>query len=320
MTPSEKGNHPRLGNPHYPSMRRKGWLVPAVFAVLLGLAAVLLLTPSEPSYRGKPLTHWLQAYKITITATNSLWRNSKPIGADDEAPSRYEADAAIEAIGTNAIPILLRLIQHRDSRLRYWQFSLARKAPFFRIAPVSARSPNHEALMAFRALGTNAGPAVPQLMEIYNRESNRNTRNWVLSGLAEIGPPAEQAVPLLLRTLADTNTQSRENAARALGAIHADAPVVVPALIPCLRDPEARIRLAAVIALREYGKAAKSAVRELLELLRDPKLSAGPFYTFTTLSGTPARVNAVTIAEMATNALRDIDPETAAKAGIRNNW
>jgi HEAT repeat protein len=320
MTPLEKGTPPWLGNRDDSSLRRKGWLVVAVLAVVLGLAAMFLWTPSEPSFKGKSLSHWLEAYQIPFMTTNGLWRNGKPIGADDETPTRYEADAAFEAIGTNAIPTLLRLIQHRDSRRGYWQFSLAHKAPFFRIVRISAHSPNNEALMAFRALGTNAGPAVPQLMEIYKRESDRDTKDWVLPTLIQIGPPAEAAVPMLLRILAETNIWLRENAVQALAAIHADAPVVVPALIPCLRDPDAMIRLAAVIGIGRYGKAAKSAAPALLELLRDPKLSAGPFYTFTTPSGAPALVHAATIAETATNALRDIDPETARKAGIWDDW
>jgi hypothetical protein len=299
-------------------MRNKPWPIVAGIAVLIAVAAAFLLTPSEPSYKGKPLTYWLQAYKIPFTATNGLWRNGKALGADDEAPSRFETDAAIKAIGTNAIPTLLRLIQHRDSRLRYWQFSLARKSPFFRIAPVSSFSPNYEAFMAFKVLGTNAGPAVPQLLEIYNRESDRDTRDRVVSALTQIGPPAQPAVPMLLRRLAGTNTWMRVNAIVALGAIHSDSEAVVPALTSSLRDPGYDVRFAAIMALKDFGKAAKSAGPALVELLSDAKRDTWPSPAFATWTGGRAQIPS--LGAIATNALLEIDPAAAAKAGIRDDW
>jgi hypothetical protein len=318
MTPSEEINRPWLGNPNRSSLRRKGWLVVAVLVLLVAVATVLLSTPSEPSYKGKSLSYWLQAYKIPFTATHGLWRNGKPIGADEDLPTRSQADTAIRAIGTNAIPTLLRLIQRRDNRHSYWQFSLARKLPFFRVAPVSPFDPNYEALMAFIELGPDAGPAVPQLVKVYYSEPDRDTKDWVIPTLTQLGPAAEPAVPMLLHALDGTNTLLRANAIFALGAIHADAPVVVPALIACLHKPEYEVRLAAVMALGDYGKVAKSAVPALLELLRDPKRNPALSPTYTTATGGSAHLP--TIGQMVTFASLEIDPEAAAKMGMKASW
>jgi HEAT repeat protein len=172
--------------------------------------------------------------------------------------------------------------------------------------------------MAFKALGANAGPAVPQLIEIYNHESDRDTKDWVLPALAEIGPPAKPAIPMLLRTLSGTNVWPRENAVRALGEIRSDAADVVPPLISCLADPEPRLRLAAVMALRNFGTDAKAAAPALLELLRDAKRSVGPVLVMKLPPG--VTVKTPTVGEMATNALWEIDPDAAAKAGVRCPW
>jgi HEAT repeat protein len=282
-------------------MRNKPWLIVGLIAVIVAVAAALLRTPSEPVYHGKPLSNWLRGYSAT---------------ARGEAPMRGEAEAAIRAIGTNAIPTLLHMIEHRDNPLEDRMLSLAQKIPFLRIQRVSPLDPNYEAVMAFKVLGTKAGSAVPRLIEIYNHEPDRDTKFWVISALAEIGPAAEPAVPILLHTLSGTNTRLRENAARALGEIHADASVVVPPLISCLNDPDPTLRLAAVFALRNFGKEAKAAAPALRELVRDAKRSAGPIFAGTFAPG----VSVPTIGEMATNALWEIDPDAAAKAGMRDPW
>jgi hypothetical protein len=245
-------------------MRNKLRLLVAAIAVLFALSAILLWSPSEPRYEGKPLTHWLQAYQIPTTPFAAASRPGRSATGRGYPPTRGEAESAI------------------------------------------------------RAIGTNAGPAVPQLIEIFNRESDRDTKDWVLPVLAEIGPPAEPAVPMLLSTLSGTNAWLRENAARALGEIRADAAEVVPALIFCLRAPEPRLREASVMALRNFGKQAKAAAPALLELVRDPKLASSPNPLFISPPGVSVRIP--TLGELATNALWQIDPEAATKAGMRFPW
>jgi len=46
------------------------------------------------------------------------------------------------------------------------------------------------------ALGSNAAPAVPSLIEMYDSHPDPFIRQHVCSVLGLIGPPAEQAVPM----------------------------------------------------------------------------------------------------------------------------
>jgi HEAT repeat protein len=64
----------------------------------------------------------------------------------------------------------------------------------------------------------------------------------------------------------------------------------------CLTNLSTPTRIIAIRALGEYGGDANAAVPQLLEALKDPNYS---------------------IRNSATNALKKIDPEAAAKAGIK---
>jgi HEAT repeat protein len=73
-------------------------------------------------------------------------------------------------------------------------------------------------------------------------------------------------------------------------------PLAVPLLIKTLRDPDASVRGAAACSLRDFGARAKAAVPALLELLKDDDEYARG---------------------AAAEALGQIDPEAAAKAGVQ---
>ena len=114
-------------------------------SVAIVLIAFAGLRSSEPSYGGQDLRLWLVALQSTNLA------------------QRAEAEAAVRAIGTNAIPTLLTWLSHLDSeqeeRLTQW---LAKHG----VSTGHRFSENYyrsKALCGFRALGTNSQGAVPAL-------------------------------------------------------------------------------------------------------------------------------------------------------------
>jgi hypothetical protein len=254
-------------NEYYSRMQSKPWLIATVIAVIIAAVAVFLRTPSEPAYQGKPLTHWLRGWKPLIAI---------PLASAGNAPTSDEAESAMRAIGTNALPTLLRMMEHHDSPLKDRLLSLAQKIPFLRMEPVSPLDLNVEAEMAFNVLGPKAGPAVSKLIEIYNRESDLLTKNYVLRALAHIGPPAEPAVPMLLRAISGTNALSlRGNAIYALGSIHAEAANVVPALISCLADPEPGFCRGAILCFEPFRPRCKGGRASLAGVDPRPKTQRG---------------------------------------------
>lgn len=112
--------------------------------------------------------------------------------------------------------------------------------------------------------------------------------------LGDFGPVAKSAVPALIQTVKGNDERIHEAAVRALGSIHSDPDVVIPFLTSYLDNDD--LNDEAATALGNYGSLAKSAVPKIIPLLHasDDDAQAA-----------------------AHNALLQIDPEAAAKAGIK---
>lgn len=119
----------------------------------------------------------------------------------------------------------------------------------------------------------------------------RRSTAWAARYFQSEGEPA---VPFLVKCLKDSDTKVREYAAVALREIAADPDLVVPGLIANLDDPDPEVRDVTAIALGGFGARAKPAVPQILKIIEENK-------------GDELR------AEGLYNALRDIDPQAAAK-------
>jgi len=102
--------------------------------VLLGATILIcfLSKPNEPTYHGRPLTYWL-------SMCDTGWHEDAT------------AEKAIQHIGTNGIPTIIRLLERR-------------KSVFDRI-----RNQNRSRVLAergFEVLGERAKPAIPELIRL----------------------------------------------------------------------------------------------------------------------------------------------------------
>jgi HEAT repeat protein len=262
--------------------------------VLLSLAIVATLPPSQPVHKGQPLEYWLQLIYTRSSA---------------------EAEPAIMDMGSNTLPVLLRDLQYEQSPIVESLKRLGRKVPFLHIPPARyiPDEQNYAAAFAFMWLGSNAAPAVPQLIKIYDNHPNASWSSYVPLAVGFVGPLAKSVVPMLLRAITNTNSMVRLYAAKALGQIHADAPVTVPVLIRCLRDPQEDVQMSAVWALHEFGPDAKAAVPDLLQFIRDEKQGAKPM----SIGKFPLQmIFTINIYDIAREAVWKIEPEAARKAGF----
>jgi len=82
------------------------------------------------------------------------------------------------------------------------------------------------------------------------------------AGLGEFGPPAQAAVPALLKALQGPDPAVRGPAAISLGRIHGNPDVIIPLLIGHLDEDD--LKQSAAEALGEYGSLAKSAIPKLI--------------------------------------------------------
>jgi HEAT repeat protein len=94
-------------------------------------------------------------------------------------------------------------------------------------------------------------------------------RWWAAHALAEIGPPAKDAVPDLIKALKDPEHFVRGAAARALGSIGPAAVDALPALAAMLEDPSYVTHPHALKALRLIGPVSKDAAELFVRQLCD---------------------------------------------------
>jgi HEAT repeat protein len=139
--------------------------------------------------------------------------------------------------------------------------------------------------------------AVPGLVELLNSQDS-DVRLSAADCVGNIGPDASTAVPLLLPYLNSTNRIVAWDTTVNLGRIHMRPELVVPALVQHLIATNISMhwRGTTIDALARFGEKAKEAVPELIPFLSDADEDNR---------------------SIATNALRAIDADAAAKARIR---
>jgi HEAT repeat protein len=267
---------------HTAAMRKRVQIMVALLLVaavaVLGWE-ILRTREANPIIDGKPLTSWLDYYLPGSSETQ-----------------REMADRALDKAGTDAIPTLLRMLRQRDSSFKQKVMDLVQKQHFVKVHYIPAEWRNAAASLAFLELGARAEAAVPALIEIYEVNLSPYARQCAARSLGYIGPAATRAIPVLLRGMADTNSLVRCDTMMALADVHAEPELVVPALTNALNDAQSMIRLSACMALGVVGGEAKQAVPALVKSLGDPD---------------------PTVRGRAAQALRQIDPEAAAKAGLK---
>ncbi len=231
-------------------MNQRRILLVLLAAAVVVAASWLLLTPSEPTYQGKPLTHWLDGRPEEITA-------------------------AVNQIGPNAIPTLLRLLNTHDSKIKLKLLQLAQKQHLIKVALQPTDFRRFEAKFAFTILGPRAQPALPALLKIYreHRPGFYDDPRGIAEIFASMGPAAAAAVPTLAQSTTDPDLIIRCSAIQTLGSIHSRPDITVPALTASLRDPSEYVRTLAAIILADFGSDACSAIPELTKTLSDPYVS-----------------------------------------------
>lgn len=152
------------------SKRRKLNLLAAIATLLVALAAFFLVqsggTPN-PWYRGKSMDNWVRQLPDILRYTNAFVSTRSMAGArismivQHRPPTSNsnqrvrESIEAVQKIGTNGVPLLLRALQSRDSPftqgVRAWALKLHLKESWFRTAD-EKRSQAALALIALQPL------------------------------------------------------------------------------------------------------------------------------------------------------------------------
>ena len=267
-------------------MRRK-WKIGLVLACVAIAIGTYWLWPSlQPTYEGKRLGQWLD--EGMELAPDPYVTN----------PSVARVVKAIQAIGTNAIPFLLRDFERKQppSWLEMAKWRVAYKLKLIEKSHLWTWRVNR-AVWGFKALGTNAAPALGKLLAIYDgggilvgsageslsalgpfavpelekrlHATDLRTKWLAASCLGLIGPAAEAAIPSLVAMLDDTNSRVHLFAVQALAFINRQPERLVPLFGRLLGDSNYEVRIYAAEGLKRFGLSAKEAVPDLLRAAND---------------------------------------------------
>jgi tetratricopeptide (TPR) repeat protein len=167
-----------------------GWakwvaLIVLFLALAVGGVMWLALPPREPSYQGKTLSEWLSPYIVIDYAPG-------------EEPTKAQEDQCRDAIrhmGTNAIPLLLRMLKAKDSPAKIKIAELLDRQDFIRIPFSSADYQNRKAEIGFNLLGDIATNAAPALIDIYLHPPSPDSQEIANQVLMSLYPAPCVATP-----------------------------------------------------------------------------------------------------------------------------
>jgi hypothetical protein len=217
-----------------------------------GVILFFLLRPPEPTYQGR-----------TITAWQNDWATKKGHGWP----------AALQHIGTNALPYAIRNLSLNDSWWRTHYSTVRPKLPSL----LQRLFPEPRALLkevdganVFLYMGSNSLPAAVALLK-HDSPTVRRAAAWGLGALRRQSVAANQAIPALTEALTDGDLMVRLNAAMSLQEMGASASNAVQALAKVVADtgvgPETNkfffVRAAAAVALGKIGPAAAAGLPAL---------------------------------------------------------
>lgn len=255
------------------------WLLALVPVTLLAVVWILISSTPKTHYQGKTFYQW----------ATELQQAEANYSSPDRWKRIEAASAAIRAMGTNGLPLVMADLRAHftlKDRVVGW---LATKAKFLKIkAPLSASDRWVRGIRAMEVLGPLGKPYLPELITMVS-----NSTGYFEGALVAVGPDAipaftnllanskypqtgnligsfanavyanritpEQAavaLPYLVKVFQSTDSHGKWYAASALGAIHQEPEVCVPLLISGLTDPTASVRESCVQSLGAFGESA----------------------------------------------------------------
>jgi len=161
-----------------------------LLGLFLGAMGMAHLAPRSLVYEGEPLGYWL---------------DDKDLFQESVLSSR--ACQAIEHLGSDAIPVYLRMLRATDSRFKLWALKQLRRQPFVRVPFVPANVRRVQAGMALCILGPKAKGTAPQLAGIL-RSPDPQIAAAAVRPLAALGTNTLNVLVEALRE-GDTATGSR---------------------------------------------------------------------------------------------------------------
>src|SRR4051812_29394846 len=230
---------------------------------MLAGVVVFLIWPRarEPEHQGKTLSEWLRDPPGTLDL---------PV-------------VAVRAIGTNAVPWLLKWIQEERPASKSLKANLRTllrreygEVPRIPVLKTWLDRPTDDnrdkGLKGFYLLGPRASSAIPELTRLMNESRSPVVSANAVSALGAIG---QEALPILVAALDNPRAQNRGNVAYRIATMASrgtDAKAAVPVLIKCLRDTDTEVAEAAARSLGGLALSPETVVPALTNAMQDRRV------------------------------------------------
>jgi HEAT repeat protein len=244
--------------------RRRIASTTAVLAAL-ALLAWLALHPSEPSFKGKSLSAWLEQARQNNEVQNAL----------QDVHLNTPSARAVRAMGKDALPSLIRMAHTGDTPLRKRIIDLSSQYDWLRLHPQPFENIQMKTAYGFLVLGPEAKPALPELISMLT-DPAPEVRVLAAFAIGKIGPDGAPAIPALQGLItnslsANANrkfwTDEKALAAFALGAMGPAARSALPQIELLRKDSNLFVRAVAEVG---YIKITGHGLDAILEQLKDP--------------------------------------------------
>jgi HEAT repeat protein len=317
-------------------MQRK-WRLVIILAIALLAGGIALRMQHLRNHRliqGKTEAEWLAGIKTLA----ELYAGINFREAESAETEQWRA------LGPEGIQILMHGLNTGNGPLELWYARIYPALPGFlrqRLSPpADSYSVRFRATAMLMRLGNGARDAVPAMIKELKRQRNDGVQMNLLTAfnfkdnLAE-GMDREKTalLPVIIACLQSPDGSIRNNAALALGSYPDRAGLVAPILLQAMKDGYPNVRVVAASALNHVSPRAAATpevVETLIEFLKNPNRISQAQLAADVLGkiGPPAS-NAVPaliewshatnelVASHAIIALKKIDPQAAAGAGIK---
>jgi len=165
--------------------------------IFISIVIIKLLPSGEPRYHDRTLTQWL----------DDRTKRQNPF-LTHPAPLSAEAQQAIKSIGTNAVPILLEMVQAKDSAFKTRLNSALNRQRFIKFSSRPAVEQRAMAFAGFEILGENANSAAPALASL-TADPDAGVRYTALESLRRVTSDKSVLVPVLLHACRDSAPEIR---------------------------------------------------------------------------------------------------------------
>jgi HEAT repeat protein len=216
-------------------VRRHHYIIFVLAGVLVVVAGTLLWFQTRPVlYDGKTIRSWAM------------------LVAAPDPKVREEVHSEFKRLGSNAVPVLIEMVQEKDPAFRSGIWSTVPRLPaslrrviLKNVAWTNAIEVRVAAARSLAIVGPEAYAAVPALEHaLHDREMRVR-----LEAATALGRVGRESVPVLMRGLEDKDPEIRHAAAYGLGEVGPDAQPAIPLLTQALEDTNQQVRASAAYSL-----------------------------------------------------------------------